>query len=68
VISAAAIACYSFLGFDAVSTLTEDTRAPHKTIPCVATIDFSYVTFADSAEYDLYRAPNYASVAAGYSF
>jgi putrescine importer len=29
----AAIACYSFLGFDAVSTLTEETRDPRRTIP-----------------------------------
>lgn len=29
----AAIACYSFLGFDAVSTLTEETREPRKNIP-----------------------------------
>ncbi|UJH71509.1 APC family permease [Ornithinimicrobium sp. INDO-MA30-4] len=29
----AAIAAYSFLGFDAVSTLTEDTKDPEKTIP-----------------------------------
>jgi len=33
VMSGAAIACYSFLGFDAVSTLTEETRDPTKTIP-----------------------------------
>lgn len=31
--SGAAIACYSFLGFDAVSTLTEETRDPRRTIP-----------------------------------
>lgn len=29
----AAIACYSFLGFDAVSTLSEETIEPEKTIP-----------------------------------
>lgn len=29
----AAIAAYSYLGFDAVSTLTEETIEPHKTIP-----------------------------------
>ncbi|AIR91035.1 APC family permease [Pseudomonas cremoricolorata] len=33
VMSGAAIACYSFLGFDAVSTLTEETHEPRKTIP-----------------------------------
>ena len=33
VMSGAAIACYSFLGFDAVSTLTEETREPRRTIP-----------------------------------
>lgn len=33
VMSGAAIACYSFLGFDAVSTLTEETRDPTRTIP-----------------------------------
>jgi amino acid transporter len=29
----AAIACYSFLGFDAITTLTEETRRPEHTIP-----------------------------------
>ena len=29
----AAIACYSFLGFDAVTTLTEETRDPRRTMP-----------------------------------
>ena len=29
----AAIACYSFLGFDAVTTLTEETRDPQRTLP-----------------------------------
>ncbi|MEC4878320.1 APC family permease [Pseudomonas sp. NC26] len=33
VMGGAAIACYSFLGFDAVSTLTEETHEPRKTIP-----------------------------------
>ena len=33
VIGAAAIAAYSFLGFDAVTTLTEETREPAKTMP-----------------------------------
>lgn len=33
VMSGAAIACYSFLGFDAVSTLTEETHEPRRTIP-----------------------------------
>lgn len=33
VMSGAAIACYSFLGFDAVSTLTEETRNAERTIP-----------------------------------
>ncbi len=33
VMSGAAIACYSFLGFDAVSTLTEETHEPQRTIP-----------------------------------
>ncbi|MBL4802171.1 MAG: APC family permease [Emcibacter sp.] len=33
VISGAAIACYSFLGFDAVTTLAEETHDPRKTIP-----------------------------------
>ena len=33
IMSGAAIACYSFLGFDAVSTLTEETHEPRKTIP-----------------------------------
>ncbi|MDF5996719.1 APC family permease [Pseudomonas aeruginosa] len=32
VMSGAAIACYSFLGFDAVSTLTEETRDPRRNI------------------------------------
>lgn len=29
----AAVACYSFLGFDAVTTLTEETKAPQRTLP-----------------------------------
>lgn len=29
----AAVAAYSFLGFDAVTTLTEETKHPHKTLP-----------------------------------
>jgi amino acid transporter len=33
IMSGAAIACYSFLGFDSVSTLTEETRDPRRTIP-----------------------------------
>lgn len=33
VLAGAAIACYSFLGFDAVSTFTEETIQPEKTIP-----------------------------------
>ena len=33
IMSGAAIACYSFLGFDAVSTLTEETRDPRRTSP-----------------------------------
>src|SRR5579875_1319211 len=33
VLAGAAIACYSYLGFDAVSTLTEETYKPEKTIP-----------------------------------
>lgn len=33
VASGAAIAAYSFLGFDAVSTLTEDTKDPQRNIP-----------------------------------
>ncbi|KJZ43505.1 APC family permease [Pseudomonas fluorescens] len=33
IMSGAAIACYSFLGFDAVSTLTEETLDPRRTIP-----------------------------------
>ncbi|MDN5699597.1 MAG: APC family permease [Kocuria sp.] len=33
VAAGAAIAAYSFLGFDAVSTLTEDTKDPQRTIP-----------------------------------
>lgn len=33
VMAGAAIACYSFLGFDAVTTLTEETVHPKKTIP-----------------------------------
>ncbi len=36
IMSGAAIACYSFLGFDAVSTLTEETRDPRRTIPRAA--------------------------------
>ena len=33
VVAGAAIAAYSFLGFDAVTTLTEETRDPTRTIP-----------------------------------
>ena len=33
VMAGAAVACYSFLGFDAVSTLTEETHDPERTIP-----------------------------------
>ncbi|NRD77736.1 APC family permease [Bacillus sp. BRMEA1] len=33
VLAGASIACYSFLGFDAISTFTEETRRPEKTIP-----------------------------------
>lgn len=33
VVAGAAVACYSFLGFDAVSTMTEETRDPIQTIP-----------------------------------
>lgn len=33
VLAGASIACYSFLGFDAISTFTEETNQPEKTIP-----------------------------------
>ncbi|WEG11122.1 APC family permease [Pullulanibacillus sp. KACC 23026] len=33
VMTGASIACYSFLGFDAISTLSEETIAPERTIP-----------------------------------
>lgn len=33
VVAAAAIAAYSFLGYDAVTTLADETKSPHKTIP-----------------------------------
>jgi putrescine importer len=33
VFAGAAIACYSYLGFDAVSTLTEEVRDPMRTVP-----------------------------------
>ncbi|MBF7018313.1 APC family permease [Staphylococcus sp. 18_1_E_LY] len=33
VLAGASIACYSFLGFDAVTTLAEETKNPEKTIP-----------------------------------
>ncbi len=33
VAAGAAIACYSFLGFDAITTLTEETKEPRRTIP-----------------------------------
>ncbi|RIP37537.1 APC family permease [Staphylococcus gallinarum] len=33
VLAGASIACYSFLGFDAVTTLAEETKNPSKTIP-----------------------------------
>ena len=33
VLAGAAIACYSFLGFDAITTFTEETFNPKKTVP-----------------------------------
>lgn len=33
ILAGAAIACYSFLGFDAVTTLADETQQPEKTIP-----------------------------------
>ena len=33
IVSASALLCFSFLGFDAVSTLAEETREPEKTLP-----------------------------------
>lgn len=33
ILAGAAIACYSFLGFDAVTTLADETHVPQKTIP-----------------------------------
>ncbi|WP_175760060.1 APC family permease [Burkholderia anthina] len=33
VMTGAGIACYSYLGFDAVSTLTEETKDPQRTVP-----------------------------------
>ena len=33
IMAGSAIACYSFLGFDAVSTMTEETKDPVRTIP-----------------------------------
>lgn len=33
VLSGAALACYSYLGFDAVSTLAEETREPERNVP-----------------------------------
>ena len=33
VAAGAALACYSFLGFDAITTLTEETKDPKRTIP-----------------------------------
>lgn len=33
ILAGGAIACYSFLGFDAVTTLADETKEPHKTIP-----------------------------------
>ena len=33
ILAGASIACYSFLGFDAVTTLAEETKNPSKTIP-----------------------------------
>ncbi|WP_275627468.1 APC family permease [Pseudomonas sp. 273] len=33
IMSGAAIACYSYLGFDAVSTMSEETRDPRRTLP-----------------------------------
>lgn len=33
ILSGSALLCFSFLGFDAVSTLSEETRSPERTIP-----------------------------------
>ena len=52
IISGAAIAAYSFLGFDAVTTLSEETRAPTRNIP-IATV------FAAAASGAIYITTSY---------
>ena len=43
-LAGASVACYSFLGFDAVSTLSEETINPKKTIPigCIALLALTF--------------------------
>jgi amino acid transporter len=38
ILGAAAIACYSYLGFDAVSTLSEETRDPRRNMPAAVVL------------------------------
>ena len=52
IIGGAAIAAYSFLGFDAVTTLSEETRAPTRNIP-IATV------FAAAASGAIYIVTSY---------
>ncbi|MGO0059394.1 APC family permease [Brevibacillus fluminis] len=64
VLAGAAVACYSFLGFDAVSTLSEETIDPEKTIPraimlialfggaiFIVASYFSYLVFPDYTKF-----------------
>lgn len=64
VLAGAAVACYSFLGFDAVSTLSEETIDPEKTIPraimlialfggaiFIVAAYFSYLVFPDYTKF-----------------
>ncbi|MFD1706403.1 APC family permease [Siminovitchia sediminis] len=67
VLAGASIACYSFLGFDAVTTLSEETVSPEKTLPraifLIALIGgaifvivsyFVYLIFPDHTQFENY--------------
>jgi putrescine importer len=61
VLAGASIACYSFLGFDAVSTFTEETVRPEKTIPraIILTTVIGGVIFIVSSYFTQLVHPNF---------
>jgi putrescine importer len=61
VLAGASIACYSFLGFDAVSTFTEETVRPEKTIPraIILTTIIGGVIFIVSSYFTQLVHPNF---------